>query len=67
MDVGGRSAPAIDDAVAIAGSEPLLARVLGAMRLPPFVPGVIAATPSLRLPWLLAAAAVRSSPPGARR
>ncbi len=58
MDVGRGSAPAIDDDVAIAGAEPLLARVLGAMRLPPFVPGVIAATPSLRLPWLLAAAAV---------
>jgi signal transduction histidine kinase len=57
MDLGRGSALAIDDEATIAGAEPMLTKVLGAMRLPPFVPGVIAATPSLRLPWILAAAA----------
>ena len=44
--------------VADADAGSLLARLAATMRLPPFVPGVIAATPSLRLPWLGAAVAI---------
>ena len=58
MDLGRGSAPAIDDETSIVAEEPMLTRVMGALRLPPFVPGVIAATPSLRLPWLMAAVTV---------
>jgi signal transduction histidine kinase len=60
MDLGrATSAPPAGEAT-IDVSEPLLMRVLDAVHLPPFVSGVISATPSLRLPWLAAAVAVSS-------
>ncbi|MGH2631388.1 MAG: TolB family protein [Actinomycetota bacterium] len=58
MDLGRDTATALHDEAGFGAREPLLARLLGGMHLPAFVPSVVAATPSLRLPWLGAAAAV---------
>ncbi|HJR96653.1 MAG TPA: sensor histidine kinase [Actinomycetota bacterium] len=58
MGLSSGAAATVGDGVGGAPAEPLLTRALLAMRLPPFVPGVIASTPSLRVPWLLATAAV---------
>jgi signal transduction histidine kinase len=60
MDLGHDTAATMPEGrvVDVDVPETLLARLLMAMHLPPFVHGVIAATPSLRLPWLAAAAAV---------
>ena len=58
MDLGRDTATTLPDGAEFDAREPLLARLLGGMHLPAFVPSVVAATPSLRLPWLGAAAAV---------
>lgn len=59
MDLGDATTTPLDED-AVDASEPMLVRLLGAAHLPPFVSGVIGATPSLRLPWLAAAVAVSS-------